>query len=89
VAAHDQRFNEADLLRLEGEVCAARDDRSGAVDRMRRAREVAQAGGAHWLERKATLSLSRLERGTPEERLVGQDPAEPGAGRQRHGADDR
>jgi ATP/maltotriose-dependent transcriptional regulator MalT len=58
-ARHDQRYLEAELWRIDGELLALQGDMAGAVVAMERALEVAVSQGAHWLELRAASSLAR------------------------------
>jgi len=57
-AAHNQRYIEADLLRLGGELRAAGGDLAGAAELFRRSQALARQQGAGWLERKAVNAIA-------------------------------
>ena len=54
---HDQRYLEAELWRVDGELAYRRGE-SDAAAALRRAVEVAEGQGASWLERRARRSLA-------------------------------
>ncbi len=62
--AHQQRYFDAELWRVDGELLAAAGDPSGAEASIRRALDVAAAQGARWLYQRADESLRGL-RGVP------------------------
>ena len=57
--AHDQRYLEPELHRLDGEVLAAQGDVEAARSALTRATELARARGARSLELRAACSLAR------------------------------
>ena len=63
VESHGQHYIASDLLRLDGEIRAARGDRPGAIEQLGRARRLAAAQGALWLEEKAATALAQAEAG--------------------------
>jgi DNA-binding SARP family transcriptional activator len=58
-ARHDQRYLEAELWRIDGELLVLQGDLPGAFVAIKRALEVAVNQGAHWLELRAACSLAR------------------------------
>jgi class 3 adenylate cyclase/DNA-binding SARP family transcriptional activator/predicted ATPase len=59
--AHDQRYAEAALWRVDGELLAAAGDPAGAEAAFRQALAVADAQGARWLHQRAERSLGELQ----------------------------
>lgn len=60
VEATEQRFLEADLLRLSGELVLARGSRADAESLFTQSLSVSRRQGAVSLERRAAVSLARL-----------------------------
>jgi len=60
---HDQRYNESELLRLEGELLEALGDPGGAEASLRDAQRVAREQSCTWLERRADDALARFADG--------------------------
>lgn len=59
-ADHDQRYLEAELWRIDGDLARAASEPAAAEASLRRAVDVAAAQGARWLELRALVSLARL-----------------------------
>jgi predicted negative regulator of RcsB-dependent stress response len=60
VTANHERFWESELLRLRGEIAAARGRRDDGTAMLNRAIEIARGQGAKSLERRAMASLERM-----------------------------
>ena len=56
----DERFCEAELYRIKGELLARHDNSEAAVECLRRAIEIARTQHAKGLELRAAISLARL-----------------------------
>jgi DNA-binding SARP family transcriptional activator/tetratricopeptide (TPR) repeat protein len=69
-AGHDQRYLEAELWRVDGELLVLEGDLAGAVVAIERALEVAVSQGAHWLELRAACSLARHASGPAADQLL-------------------
>jgi serine/threonine protein kinase/TolB-like protein/predicted negative regulator of RcsB-dependent stress response len=64
VASNDERFWESDIVRLRGEIAAARGDRTAGAEAFSQAIAIAQRQGARSLERRAGASLDRIPTAT-------------------------
>ncbi|MGH2689186.1 MAG: ATP-binding protein, partial [Actinomycetota bacterium] len=67
--AHDQRYLEAELRRLDGELLVLTGDRGAGLDAFRHSLDLARSQSSRWFELKAACSLARHDPG-PETRAL-------------------